>query len=249
MTAFRIRFGQRELAPSWLMTLLTLALLPLFIGLGRWQWHRGDARQTLWDAFDAGAIPAQPLGARSTADLQRFSRIAVSGRWDGERQFLLDNRTHDGKAGYEVLTPLRLDDGRWLLVNRGWVPFSGFRDRLPDVALPTPAQPSVDITGRLDELPSAGLSGGRAAPAAGGTWPRVTAFPRTAELEAALGGQKLEPQLLLLDPQSGSGYVRAWRPPGMEPMRHWSYAVQWWSFAVLLLILYVILNLKKRASP
>ncbi len=47
-------------------------------------------------------------------------------------QFLLDNMTHAGRAGYEVLTPLLLDDGRVLLVNRGWLPLpDGRRDELP----------------------------------------------------------------------------------------------------------------------
>jgi len=39
--------------------------------------------------------------------------------------------------------------------------------------------------------------------------------------------------------------VRDWHPPGMEPIRHWSYAVQWWSFAVVLFVLWVGLSLRK----
>ncbi|MEZ5459042.1 MAG: SURF1 family cytochrome oxidase biogenesis protein [Steroidobacteraceae bacterium] len=61
----------------------------------------------LREQFAAGQGPAQALDARSLSDLSRFARVSVQGRWDGQRQFLLDNRTRDGRAGYEVLTPLR----------------------------------------------------------------------------------------------------------------------------------------------
>jgi surfeit locus 1 family protein len=57
----------------------------------------------------------------------------------------------------------------------------------------------------------------------------------------------LEPRIILLDPKEADGYVRDWHPPGMEPIRHWSYAVQWWSFAVLALVLWAVLSLRKVA--
>ena len=243
----RIAIGRRVFAPSWLMTGLTLALLALFIGLGRWQWGRGDYKAELREQFVAGQGPATALGARPTTGLARFARVVVQGRWDDQRQFLLDNRTRDGRAGYEVLTPLQLADGRWLLVNRGWLPFSGFRDRLPEVGLQRNGATagSVTVTGRIDELPSAGLESGRAAPAQSGGWPRVTSYPKPEQLAAALGVAAVEPRVLLLDAAMPDGYQRDWQPPGMVPEKHWSYAIQWWSFAVVLLLLYALLNTRK----
>jgi surfeit locus 1 family protein len=264
------------------MTGLTVVLCLLFVVLGHWQWGRAGQKTALWAEFERGAAQVVPLGARTTTDLPRYSRVRVEGRWEPQRQFLLDNRTHDGRAGYEVLTPLWLDDGRVVLVNRGWVPFAGYRERLPDVTaefadLPaTDAMPGasaddsiaagagaanavrdagrVAVSGRLDELPSAGLAVGRAPPRLEGAWPRVTAFPRPAELAGALGvgtgagsgtGPRLERRQLLLDAQQPRGYVRDWKPGGLGPERNWSYAIQWWSFAVVLLGLYVGLNLRR----
>lgn len=242
----RVAIGRREFAPSWLMTSLTCALLVLFVGLGRWQWERGEFKQTLRRQFEQGAQTAVSLGPRATMSLPRFTSVSVRGRWDAAHQFLLDNRTRDGRSGYEVLTPLALDDGRWLLVNRGWLPFEGYRDRLPDVSLPaTSTREAVTLSGRLDDLPAAALESGRAPPSMTGSWPRVTSFPTATELAAALGVARLEPRLLLLDPAAPDGYRRDWQPPGMAPEKHWSYAIQWWSFAVVLVLLYGLLNTRK----
>lgn len=243
----KIAVGRRVFSPSWLMTVITLLLLILFISLGRWQWGRAEFKQRLGEEFAAQADRAVVLGSKTATDLPRYARVEVSGAWDGSRQFLLDNRTRDGRAGYEVMTPLQLDNGRWLLVNRGWVPFEGYRDRLPDVGLPS-IDGKVRVAGRLDELPAAGLAGGRAAPSVSGNWPRVTAYPLPAELARALGVDegRLETRVLLLDSSAPNGYRRDWKPFVKGPEQNWSYAIQWWSFAVLLLVLFVVMNLKKR---
>ena len=249
-----IAVGRRVFAPSWLMTVATLCLLVLFLSLGHWQWDRAAVKRIMVADFER-AIERIALGDTSTADLPAYTRVSVSGVWDGERQFLLDNRTRDGRAGYEVLTPLQLADGRWLLVNRGWLPFEGYRDRLPDVASSLVQHGgTVEISGRLGQLPSAGLAGGRAAPQVSGPWPRVTSFPQTSELAAALATGteplRLENRVLLLDDAEPAGFLRNWRPfaVGKGPEQNWSYAIQWWSFAVLLLVLYFTLNLRKRVD-
>ena len=148
------------------MTLLTIALCVVFVRLGEWQWQRGVHRQAEWDAFARGADAPRAAGRPGRRDRCRASNAsACTGSWDAEHQFLLDNRSHGGLPGYEVLTPLRLADDRVLLVDRGWV-------RLHRLARPSAAdhdrgtrEPS-SVTGRLDNLPVGGLALGHAAPAA-----------------------------------------------------------------------------------
>jgi surfeit locus 1 family protein len=183
-----------------------------------------------------------PLGAQGIDQIPRFQRISLVGRLDPDHQFLLDNRSYQGRPGYEVLTPLHRPNGRVVLIDRGWVPFSGLRERLPGVALKP--RDIVTIIGRADRLPVSGLASGRAAPDPQSSWPKVTSFPSLDQLSLALG-VPLERQIVLLDPKEEDGYVRDWRPPGMEPIRHWSYAVQWWSFGVVLLVLWIGLSLRK----
>jgi surfeit locus 1 family protein len=223
------------------MTVITLVLLTLFVMLGRWQWHRGEAKQAVWAEYERNPASV-PLGTRDLNSIERFARIGLSGVFEPDHQFLLDNRSHAGQPGYEVLTPFRLNDGRRVLVNRGWVPFTGYRDRLPNVSMTSDAPES--ISGRIEDLPSGGLASGHAAPDNDAAWPKVTSFPTHEELAAALG-TNLAQRLLLLDPEVPGGYVRDWSPPGMPPSRHFSYAIQWWGFAAVLLVLYFGLNFRK----
>jgi cytochrome oxidase assembly protein ShyY1 len=222
---------------------LTLAAIGTFIWLGLWQYHRGAARAVQWQQFNAAAGPAQDADAAQIAALSRWSRVRVRGTWDAQRQFLLDNISQGGAPGYEVLTVLHLEGGGQWLVNRGWLPFSGYRDRLPEISL-ADADSVQTLTGRIGALPASGLAAGRQPPASNGPWPRLTSFPQQAELEAALGATLL-PGVLLLDADSGNGYLRQWSPPGVPPERHFGYAAQWWMFAAAAFVIYMVINVKR----
>ena len=237
--------GPRSFAPTPGFNVLALILCALFTCLGVWQWQRGVARQEQWSRFARGAEVVVALGDRALADLPLFQRVSVSGVLDGEHQFLLDNRSFRGTAGYEVLTPLRRAAGRVLLVDRGWVPFGGSRRTLPDVAVAGGV--ALTLTGRTANLPSAGLAAGRAAPAAADPWPKVTSYPSTAQLAAALG-KPLEARILLLDAQAPQGYARDWQPPGISPLRNFSYAIQWWCFATLTLTVWAVMSRRRRPA-
>jgi surfeit locus 1 family protein len=236
------RPGRIVFAPSPGLTALTVVLCALFVFLGRWQWHRGNDRQAAWDRFARGADTIVPLGAQHLSSVAQFQRVSLQGRYDESHQFLLDNRSYEGRPGYEVLTPLLRAAGDIALVDRGWVPFSGSRARLPGVAIQSHGE--VTVTGRVAKLPSAGLASGRAPPLREGPWPKVTSFPTMNELSAAFGAP-LEQPIVLLDPHAPDGYVRDWHPPGLEPARHYSYAIQWWTFGAVLLFLWVRLSLRK----
>ena len=239
-----LEFGRFRWSATWPMTLLTLAAIVLFVNLGRWQWHRAQQKQALAASFDAGGRTLAEPGTQPISDLPRYAQLRLSGSYDGEHQFLLDNMSHNGQPGYEVLTPLRLADGRTVMVNRGWVPLTASRRQLPDVRLNLAAPQSP--TGRLDDLPVAGIALGHVAPAPGAQWPKLASFPTMADLSAALG-QPLQSRQLLLNPDQPLGYVRDWHPAGLGPERHLSYAIQWWSFGALALLLYGYMNWRRRA--
>lgn len=235
----------RRFAPSPALTVLMALLGTGFILLGRWQWHLGEARAAQYARFARGTAQVVALGSEPLASVAEYQRVSVRGRYDGAHQFLLDNSIHDGRDGYQVLTPLMRAGGEAVLVDRGWVPFTGSRARLPDVALGISGP--VTVIGRVGRLPVAGLSFGRAPPSPGPRWPKVTSFPRMAELSGVLG-RPLARRIVLLDPASSEGYVRDWKLPGMPARKNWGYAIQWWAMAAAAAVIWVVLSLRRTGA-
>jgi len=238
----RLSFRHRRFSPSPGLTILMLLLCVLFIMLGRWQWRRGHLHAAEHAAFERGARKALALGSRPLGQIPVDQRVTLTGTYDPTHQFLIDNMSYRDVDGYQVLTPLERPNGRVVLVNRGWVPFLGSRSVLPDTSLKS-AGP-LTISGRVGNLPTAGLASGRAPPPDHGPWPRVTSFPTLAQLSAVLG-RPLAPRIILLDPQDPEGYVRDWRPPGIPAMQNFAYAFEWWCFAVAAIVIWVVLSTLK----
>lgn len=236
--------------PPWWATLGTLALGALFVAAGFWQLDRAGQKRALFARFEAGARESPISAPAGSADLTRlrYRTITAAGRYDAAHQVLLDARTRNGQAGYEVLTPLlpRPPDRRpAILVNRGWLPADPDRDRLPDVSVA--AGPRV-VTGFLDLLPRAALDAGSRAAGADSGWPRRLLYPTAADVGAALGYPVADYQLLLAR-DAPDGYLREWRPAVMTAAQHLGYAVQWFAMAGALVVLYVVVNLRRaRAS-
>src|SRR5260370_29527365 len=101
-----LSFGGRVFAPSAGFTVAALVLCALFARLGAWQWHKGSEREEQWARFARGADQVIALGARAVSDVPLYQRVSVTGRLEGSRQFLLDNRTYGGRAGCGEVTPL-----------------------------------------------------------------------------------------------------------------------------------------------
>lgn len=159
-----------------------------------------------------------------------------------EHQLLLDNRTYEGYAGYHVLTPLHLDESdKTVLVNRGWVPVGNSRAILPE--LPgTTGEVLVDAT---IKLPPEKLFRLGAMDEVNEGWPEVVQQIEMNELEERLG-YPLEPLILLLDKDDEFGFIRDWKPVyGVTPDKHRAYAVQWFTLATVLLMIYIGVNLKR----
>ena len=73
-------------------------------------------------------------------------RVQLSGRYDPAHSVLLRNRVHGGKDGNDILTPLLLDDGSGVIVDRGWVAAVG--NGRAAVSTVTPTGP-VEVRGIL----------------------------------------------------------------------------------------------------
>jgi len=222
---------------------VTLILFPLFIRLGFWQLDRAEIKQHMVDAFEQRiALPDLDLNTHLDLDgKQNYRHAAVRGVYDPAHQIFLDNKVYNSRPGYQVLTPMRIDGtDKWILVNRGWVPMGMSRQQLPDVVIKNDRQ---GIEGQL-LMPSKGeftLQGGNIW---GKEWPQVIQWLNIDELSRQLNREFL-PYALLLSKDADEGYVRDWHPVTVSPEKSQSYAVQWFSFAAILLGLYLFLNYKK----
>jgi len=104
----------------WLGLLcLTAVAASVMVLLGRWQWGRYELRSDINSRISAGATAAP---VEYTVGVKEWTRVSVTGEFDPNLEILVRNRTVEGKNGYEVLTPLLLEDGTAVLVDRGWVP-------------------------------------------------------------------------------------------------------------------------------
>ena len=192
-----------------------------------------------YDLADENSAIRRLPSDTETIDL-RYQLIELSGRYQPERQVLLDNMLSDGEPGYQVLTPLITVFGP-VLVNRGWLPASADRGVLPNV---TVGRAERTLRARLDLLPRPGIRLEPTVSRADDPWPRRLLYPEAAQLRAELD-LDLPAYQLLLQPDEPDGYLRDWRPAVMGPDKHFGYAVQWFSFTAAILVIYIFLNIKR----
>jgi surfeit locus 1 family protein len=237
-----LRIGSRIFVPSWLSVLLTLALLPLFIKLGLWQLQRADEKRALMHAAEIGRQTTLAYSSTSAPTLSRYQQVRISGHYLPQTQILLDNMpSSQGQPGYRVWTPLQMDDGQIILIDRGWVPLGTSRRQLPEINV---GDAPRTLVGLLDELPRPGTRAGDAGIVAN-HWPQVLNYPRLDELKS-LFSAPVASRIVLLNADQADGYERKWQiDVGFTSERHVAYAVQWFGFAVTLLVIFVAVNLKR----
>lgn len=225
---------------SAIATAILIALLALFVSAGIWQLGRAGEKHDLKAAFSAGSITEvlQQLVNDSEADDYRFRRFQLRGHYDPGHQILLDSIVEGGRNGYEVLTPF-YTDGRIVMVNRGWLVAPADRSILPDIDVPGEERA---ITVRLNRFPVPGMRLA-AADTKAVEWPQRMLFPLRDDIAVALD-EPIPDYQLLLEADQADGYLRDWRAVDVGPERHYGYAFQWFAFAVMALVIYVVLNVR-----
>lgn len=231
---------KRRLAfkPRLVPTLAAVVGIAITALLGNWQLHRADEKLRLQQRIEQAArqaplhVGASELNPQDVA----YFRVEASGEFKEDGTVYSDNRVRDGVVGYEVITPLRVDGGRYVLVNRGWVKAEASRRRLP--AVPAP-QGRVRVEGiavpgnpRIFELSSDVQ--------AGQVWQNVSV-----ERYRKAFGLALQPIIIEQQNDLGDGLVREWKRPDLGLDRHRGYALQWFSLCAVIIALYVVLNVKR----
>ena len=229
---------------SWPLSLLCLCLFPLLIGLGNWQLQRAGEKQQILDTVDA-RLSSQPVKITELTTPQTYTPVRLLGFYTDEYLYL-DNRTRNGRVGYEILQVFETGDSergksRWL-INRGWLPAGRDRTQLPEVAYPLAAKV---ITGFLYPV------GESTGDVPGGTPSKVVSHARIQALDTHLGRQlSLQfPQWhIRLSADSDTALLTDWQLVSTNPQKHRGYAVQWFSMAAALFVLWLLAatNLRER---
>lgn len=223
------------LSPKWVTAhILVLGLGITFLFLGFWQldrWREVRLSNQVHAARLAAEVVALPdLLAAVDGDVEslEYRRTVVTGTFEPTEEVLLRSQVHDGRAGFDVITPLRLAGGGTVLVDRGWVPLEF--DSVPVVGAP-PATGSVEIEG-LIRLPQQRTSTGHDDFAGG----RATTISRI-DIDG-LSGQvegELAPVWIQVTGSVGPTVlpIPAQPPDFTDQGPHRDYAVQWFSFALI----------------
>jgi surfeit locus 1 family protein len=228
----------RMKARGAIVLVAALAGAALTARLGLWQLDRADQKLRLQDALlKQRALPAlaeSALARDAAAASQQLHRLVfLEGQWRAERTVYLDNRQMNDRPGFYALTPLMLDDGSAVLVQRGWMPRDP-ADRTHITAPPPPAG-RVHVQGRI-ALDSPRLFEFDAV--ASGPIRQNLAVAKYAQ-EAAL---PLRPLVVVQeDGQSApaDGLLRQWPAPAADVYKHYGYAFQWFAMSTLITGLYV----------
>ena len=224
--------NRKKPLPEWLPFVIGFALVLQFAGLGAWQINRGLDKRAEQELFSDDSSFTRWFDGM---EVRPYQRLRATGKFDSDRQFLLENIILNGRYGYYVVTPLDVGENMpLLLVNRGWKEKAA--DGI-DVPALTVSQDTMDILGRAGSLPKAGYKMGDAI-TPGSPWPKQAVYPTAADIAAELG-RDVQPFVLLMEPGDELGFVRHWTPEEMGPGRHFAYALQWFAMGAVLAVLLV----------
>jgi surfeit locus 1 family protein len=202
---------------------LTLGIIAVAVAagcvrLGIWQLDRLHQRRARNLAAESRlALPPLEVRRDTPADSARQRRVTAHGVYDFAAEQSWPGRSFEGTPGVALITPLRLADGAVVLVDRGWVP--------------SPDAFHVDHS-RYHEPDTATVHGIALIPPRGRGDVDVRGF---LPFVIQLGG-----------PDPATRLPRRWPAPAFDDGPHLSYAIQWFSFAVIALVGAAVLIRKDR---
>jgi len=228
-----------EFKPGWLGIVATVIAVSVFTYLTLWQIGRAEERKALMlEIMQRSEMPIEALDDTGNVNLSnnRFRRFQIEGSFMNQHQVLLDNVVHDGKPGYEVITPFKTSQGESLLVNRGWIATGRDRTVFPDISV---NEEPLSVTVMLDKP--------RSAPVVG--LDIVERDNRWNYLDLAFyrqqSGLEIPGFLLLLAEDSPSAYKSRWPEIEDKSGMHIGYAIQWGVFALIALGTFLGVNIKR----
>ena len=219
---------------KWLLfTVLIVLSMVLFVRLGFWQLDRLEQKRT-YNAIMAERWRETPfdLSAMSlpqNLDDLEFRRIQAEGDFDYANQIILKSQIYYDAPGIALVTPFVFAEGQAILVARGWVPADQASPQSLAQLLEPPGAPVIGLIKPSQAPPNGQPSLPPATPQT--EWFRIDIPAIQAQMPYVL-----QPAWIQQLPETGRPIDRL--PIREEPMalnegNHMSYAVQWFSFALI----------------
>ena len=247
-----MNIGPYKFAPSLIPSLATVLLLWLFIWLGNWQLGRADFKQLERDKIIHNTkLPAISIKPEFKNIKNMLGRKTVtSGSFDTAHEAVVAFHKYRGQPGFLVLTPFLIDGtDTSVLVIRGWIAQSlsrGFT-RLPFI--PKSEKGKIELRGIVDRVPSVGRKSGKPDGQFANQWPKMLIYADVDWYRKKLN-RKFMPYAVKQTYHNSAGLIADWKAfavhrERMPPEKHLGYAFQWFSLAIVLLVLYFSLNAKR----
>jgi len=222
---------------------LIITTLVLLISLGFWQLDRADEKRAIEDQIaSANSGDVELVTSAEFLKDKEYYHVRLQGSYIGDKQFIYDNQIVDQISGYYVLTPFIVKGAsKAVLINRGFIPWSGRRDKLANVDIGeklTEAKVQISIPIKRIELKAIETT---------------VDFPvliQALDLDemSTIASLDFASAVGLLSPESENGFVRQWEPYTGSIERHIGYAVQWFLMAFVLAFIGIRLALKQRKN-
>ncbi|HBE92337.1 MAG TPA: hypothetical protein DDW55_07345 [Gammaproteobacteria bacterium] len=235
-------FSDYTFRPTLTATVLSLLAVAVFTGLSIWQVERAWYKLGLGKEIMHMELQP-PVDLNKVADVQQLKRyqpVSVRGRYTWDDYILVDNSIYQGKAGYQVVVPLKLEDSdRHVLVYAGWVQQGRTRSDLPEIVMPISI---VEVHGKLD-LPASRpviVRGDIPNP----EYDRVWMYVDTQEFSRQVD-YTVMPLVVYQSADDPGQYARNWPAYNAKVGMHIGYAIHWAAFALAALAVYIWMGLKK----
>jgi surfeit locus 1 family protein len=198
--------------------------------------HRAAEKRAI-EAARLATYGTLPMDESHLDGAGEYTRFRLRGRFDGSRQFLVDNKIRHGVPGDLVMTPFETVGGKRVLIDRGWIAAPETRDKLPTSEPPTQLVSIVVMRWRDPTVPNTPDPWGD-------HWPKRVQFMDVQRMAAAVGGAL--PMELRLDEGQPGSLAQLVEGEEMTPTRHIAYAVQWFGMAVVLVVAFVAFGLRRK---
>jgi len=239
-----VQIHQYQVTFSWLVLSGTLLITGCFTSLGFWQLNRAEEKRLIHsDIVQSINRKAIQLFSPITDNWEnlRYRPVKARGYFGNSFIIYIDNRVHEGKAGYHVISPFYLETSKKngmgetiILVNRGWMPVGNDRSLLPEVITP---EGIITLDGRLSSPRSKPtLIGGDELPDTYSD--QVWTYLDINYVEEKYQLQ-LEPYIILQESDSADGLIRKLPEYQSNVTMHIGYAIQWFAFALFVVLVFI----------